>query len=460
MHYLSSIEWSLSNSCNLDCLHCYQRSKARHSLPESTHLEMAKKLVDGGVTSVTLTGGEPLLVPHWHLVARFLKENGVSVQLISNGQLITSHVVDLISEIGFSFVWMSLDGSRKVHDFIRGKKGAFDKVMEASDRLSEKGVPFGYLTTLLNPNLPELSGLAQIAKEKEATAMQVWMGIPVDKRELFLKAKDFGAVKKAVFEASLIFDGFFIGDNIGYGPEWDALRHPKLCDNGLVKTFRGCTGGVDVAGITSDGVVKTCLARKFENSEISLIEHSLETVATLLAATKIESDSCPSCGIKAVCYQGCPAISEASATLGIPMVCMEKVPGTAGKFAAALTLSLVAMGASCASTGKDGSKVENIDNGGKAQPTLPSSPQKTNEDKTSIQSQSPMKVKSNKPPPLPKSMNSTPKTVITIPAVMNSSNKNRIKMPLNSCCFSHMLVPGCKCSGGSISRTTKPPVTP
>ncbi|NLI82871.1 MAG: radical SAM protein [Deltaproteobacteria bacterium] len=128
------IKINLTRLCNLRCQMCIQDRRdaekekfswndPRNQLP----LEPWVKLLDETMPFmplIALTGGEPLMYPHFRGFIRAAKERRFVVELITNGTLLDREAEFLVRE-GVEFVIVSIDGPEEFHDRIRGQKGAY-----------------------------------------------------------------------------------------------------------------------------------------------------------------------------------------------------------------------------------------------------------------------------------------------------------------------------------------------
>ncbi len=118
--YPRNVVWELTLACNLRCRHCGSRAgKARDDeLSEVEALDVADQLAALGAERVTLSGGEPTLSPYWHTVGKRLTDQGVRVNIISNGKTWTADHTRMAKEAGLESAAFSLDGLEDVHDRI------------------------------------------------------------------------------------------------------------------------------------------------------------------------------------------------------------------------------------------------------------------------------------------------------------------------------------------------------
>lgn len=190
--WLNSIFLHLTNRCNLACLHCYAgNSLQRHikDLPVSLVFRMLDELIDHGGTSVTLSGGEPLLHPD---IKEILRHAGtrLDISVLTNGTLIDREWAEFLADIG-AYVQISVDGScERIHDQIRGK-GSFTKTIDGLNYLQMSGLEnrINFSTTVMNQNLDDLIRIIALARSfgvplvrflplrRKGTAQSTWQTV-------------------------------------------------------------------------------------------------------------------------------------------------------------------------------------------------------------------------------------------------------------------------------------------
>lgn len=147
---IETIEWYLTEHCNLKCQHC-KASAPTTERKDELDLEDALRCVDRieemGVRSITFTGGEPFLNNNIMKIIEYCASKGMGIQIMSNGTLITREIAAKLAEIGVSRIKISIDGPNPdVHDSIRGVKNAFNKSTNAIRMLKE----FGHFVVINN----------------------------------------------------------------------------------------------------------------------------------------------------------------------------------------------------------------------------------------------------------------------------------------------------------------------
>ena len=147
-------EVDVTDNCNLRCKHCYHfHGKADFKTQElSIHVweKRFNELYKSGIRNILLVGGEPAL----RIDVLMLADKVFPfVHVITNGTI-------KIPEEFNHRLFVSIDGSRKTNDSIRGK-GVFSKVMK--NYSGDKRVVINM--TITRDNYKELEAVVKIAKE-------------------------------------------------------------------------------------------------------------------------------------------------------------------------------------------------------------------------------------------------------------------------------------------------------
>lgn len=156
------VVWTISRRCNLRCLHCYTASEDM-AYPGELSTDEGYALLDDlaayGVPALLMSGGEPLYRPDFDLLARRAASLGLRVTLSTNGTLIDQAKAALLKAIGVTYVGISLDGPRGVHDRFRQKEGAFDGAIQGVRLCRQAGLKVGLRLTLTQHTYQDLDSL-------------------------------------------------------------------------------------------------------------------------------------------------------------------------------------------------------------------------------------------------------------------------------------------------------------
>ena len=140
---LRKLRISITEACNLRCRYCMpQNAKfAPHDelVPPDELVEIARGLVDLGIDSIRITGGEPTLRPEFPEIARGLCGLGVDVGLTTNGFRLAELAQDL-ARFGLQGANVSLD-SLSPDNFRRlARGGSLDTVLAGIRAAQDAGL--------------------------------------------------------------------------------------------------------------------------------------------------------------------------------------------------------------------------------------------------------------------------------------------------------------------------------
>lgn len=176
VHSLEHIVMEITNACNLNCIHCYNDSghKIRDELTLTEFYKVINEMKNLGVLRITLSGGEPLLHPQFFEIAQYIRDKGLELGLFTNGTLITRNVAKTLRDLSFLKVTVSVDSlTPDVHDYFRGRKGAWKKTMEGINHLKAEGMPIKPAVALSKFNKAEIVDLLTFFLEQKFNDYQL-----------------------------------------------------------------------------------------------------------------------------------------------------------------------------------------------------------------------------------------------------------------------------------------------
>lgn len=192
------LQWHITEACNLKCKHCYQEQHVPMQLSYSAlehilfeYKTLLKKLGKKG--HINITGGEPLCNPHFFkLLEEFKKDKDLySFSILTNGTLINQKIAKKIKEYDPLYVQVSLEGGKKVNDFIRGKN-SYKRIIHGMKCLVDENIFTSISFTATHLNYKEFPKVVKLAKKYHV--QNVWSDryIPLSKKEeeLVLSGKE------------------------------------------------------------------------------------------------------------------------------------------------------------------------------------------------------------------------------------------------------------------------------
>ena len=161
----TSIHLSITWRCNLNCMQCDIPVTGDRSRPELTteqicdYILQLKKWL--GPYQFNIAGGEPFIRKDLMDIIEFSTRNGVSVNVTTNGMLITEEIATRLEKSGINSLNISLDGFKEeTHDRTRNSPGAYRKVMQVIERLNKpRDFCLVISSILMGPNLDEVVDL-------------------------------------------------------------------------------------------------------------------------------------------------------------------------------------------------------------------------------------------------------------------------------------------------------------
>lgn len=288
----------VTDRCNLRCRHCYLGDAGRNDLEWQTLRALLDDFDDIGGLRLMITGGEPLLYPHFAELNAALEERTYRTVLITNGTLLDK--VDLNS-LRFHEIQFSLDGLREGHELLRGE-GTFRPVLAAIEKALAQGMDVSVATVMHRRNLNELEGLGDLLSRLGVSSWTLEFPVPSGR---MAEHRD---LMPGVEECLPFFD-----------LEWGSGPHEGA---------EGYACGAHLAAVDSGGrLIKCGYYRSLSGGTVS---SGLRTAWRELPKMKPEG-ACASCPKLGECGGGCRFRAELLAGAGgrDPLMCarMGLLPG-------------------------------------------------------------------------------------------------------------------------------------
>ena len=286
------IAWEITGQCNLRCIHC-RSSSDLETIPGVFTTSQSKKLIDEVVDYASpvlvLTGGEPLLRPDWHEIARYETEKGLRMCLATNGTLVNDDVCSKIRDAGIRMVSLSLDGSiAEIHDSFRQQPGAFQGVLRAVEHFKRFDIPFLINSSFTRRNQQDIPNVYRLAKQLGARAWYLFMIVPTGRAEEVLdeliSKEDYEKILNWHYEQEKQESEILMRPTCA--PHYYRIvRERSRADGEAWKQrslqfstgiSKGCLAGQHIAFIDRNGDVRPC--SYFNGSAGNLLEHSFREI--------------------------------------------------------------------------------------------------------------------------------------------------------------------------------------
>jgi len=300
-----TLQWHITNACDLRCRHCYDRSRV-----ETLQLEEMQRIVDDFASfcrrkriwgDFCLTGGNPLLYPRFLDLYRAIAATELSVSFLGNPTS-RQRLEEIVAILEPRHFQVSLEGLEEHTDRIRGR-GHFARVMEFLPLLRELGISSGVMLTLARDNLEQVIPLAD-ALEGVADSLtfnrlaQVGEGASLE-----IPTRDeYAAFLARYQEAARTRSVLAYKDNL-----FNALRHQTGEPYTDGCTGFGCGAAFNFIAVLPNGDAHAC--RKFPSPIGSVLRSGIEAVLESDAARRYRAGSaaCRDCAVRLYCG-GCMAV--------------------------------------------------------------------------------------------------------------------------------------------------------
>jgi len=169
----SALSIELGYTCNQACAYCYNPSRgSRGALPQITAnnaptadlllRRVARLLAAWNITSLTVTGGEPLRHPALFPVLDGVAFAGKPLQLITNGTLVTDAVAKRLAEYRLAAVQITLNGAtRELHSEHVGRD-SFDEAIRGATALVAANVPLTGCIVVTRQNAEHVAAIVEL----------------------------------------------------------------------------------------------------------------------------------------------------------------------------------------------------------------------------------------------------------------------------------------------------------
>jgi len=301
-----TLQWHITQQCDLSCRHCYDRSHRKAvsldqgiAILEDFYDFCRSQFVYG---QVTFTGGNPLLHPDFLELYRAAVERGFLTAILGN-PISQGKLESILAIRKPDFYQVSIEGLREYNDYIRGQ-GHFERVMQFLPLLKKFGIFSMVMLTLTRENSGQVLELAELLRDK------------VD----HFNFNRLAMVGEGAFLASADIDTYsdFLRKYLEaakYNPIMglkDNLFNLIQLQDGSEHFYSGCAGygcgaAFNFLAVLPDGRVDAC--RKFDSPLGNIFENSLLDIYESELAKQYRQGpiGCLDCTIRALC-RGCMAV--------------------------------------------------------------------------------------------------------------------------------------------------------
>jgi SynChlorMet cassette radical SAM/SPASM protein ScmF len=262
---LDTIYFYLTEGCNLRCRHCWiepghQTENRSYPALDFRYLraiiEQAKPI---GLSSVKLTGGEPLLHPAIHEILELIRQEDHRLTVETNGTLCTPKISREIAGCKAPSVGVSLDGANaETHEWVRGVTGCFQAALEGIRNLAEAGLKPQVIMTLMRRNKDQVEAMIRLAESLGAGSIKFNLMQPTARGEKMHQAGE------AVPTEELVRLGQWVENDLSTSTDLKLYYHHPLAFRPLGRMFGekgdGCgrCGILGIIGVLANGSYALC----------------------------------------------------------------------------------------------------------------------------------------------------------------------------------------------------------
>ena len=259
LHKLNYLFWECTLKCNLDCAHCGSDCSKESLVPDMplqdflSVLDRIKDEYDPGKVMVVLTGGEPTLRPDLETAGKEFNKRGFPWGMVSNGYALSENKFKELRKAGLASLTVSLDGLEESHDWFRGRKGSYERALNAIEIAAVSNMTFDVVTCVHQRNIDELPAIRDLLIDNGVKKWRIFIIFPKgrakDNPDLILSDEQFCQIYDFIVEtrqadkikASAGCEGF-LGDY-----ELKARDYPFFC-----------RAGIQIGSVLADGSISAC----------------------------------------------------------------------------------------------------------------------------------------------------------------------------------------------------------
>jgi selenobiotic family peptide radical SAM maturase len=300
-----TLQWHITQACDLHCRHCYDRSdRVYPALKEAESI--LDQLYDFSKQMhvrchVTFTGGNPLMYPDFQNLYKAAADRGFSLAILGNPA--SKNTLERFLDIQpMTHFQISLEGLEEYNDYIRGA-GHFKRSFEFLDTLKDLGIYSMVMLTLNKENMDQVLPLGRLLTGRADSFTFNRLAMVGEGKDLALPEPElYKAFLTDYLNAMDELPVLSLKDNLFNIAEYE---NQKSVSGGC--TGHGCGAAFNFVSLLSDGEVHAC--RKFPSFIGSIKENSLLEIynSPLAGQYRKGALACHGCRLITVC-RGCPAV--------------------------------------------------------------------------------------------------------------------------------------------------------
>ena len=259
---ITQIDMVLTTKCNFRCRHCFIKNNSDgFTMNFLLWKRIIDKLCNQGLTSVVVTGGEPLLYKELTPILNYINDKKLNIYLLTNGYLIDDNFIEEIRKFNNVIVQVSLDGSNSItQKYQRLIENSFDVVTKNIKKLTDSGIVVNVAMVLNKQNIYDLynGSMFDLCEKLRVNMLAITPTVinienAKTNKKMFLDIEE--VIKMIEFVKSTV-------NSNKYGYKIIVSTAPSLVEDNSIKKIKGkrfrCRRGTNSFSVRPNGDVFVC----------------------------------------------------------------------------------------------------------------------------------------------------------------------------------------------------------
>ncbi len=297
---LLSMEIEFSRICNFRCSYCYVDAGIEYT-DELSRQEIKDVILQAkelGARKIIILGGEPSIYSHLVEMLRFLGQEGLEIEMFTNGSGIDQALAAVLAEERVRIALKLNSQDEKIQDQLAGKKGAWRIINRALAALQAVGYPSKELflaisTVICRQNIAELPAMWRWLREAD---IEPYFEVITPQAN----ALGNSSLNVGPEELKELFAHLSAIDQEKFGRTWEP--QPPLVGNKCMRHQVSCL-------VTATGDVMPCVGvtipqGNIRHNKLAVLLKNSEVINNLKNYRQMIKGTCHNCEKAAECY-GC-----------------------------------------------------------------------------------------------------------------------------------------------------------
>jgi radical SAM protein with 4Fe4S-binding SPASM domain len=168
--YIDNVVFEITEACNQCCRFCYNYWRDGNAPIPAPNPALARKtlkklLSQASVGNLSLSGGEPLLLPNVHDLVLHARFKGCKVNILTNGTLLDEDALHNFISLGVGAIQIPLLSSdAAIHETLTGLPGSWGKAFDALKRTGKTGIGAAVLV-ITRVNAPYVTATLSLIRD-------------------------------------------------------------------------------------------------------------------------------------------------------------------------------------------------------------------------------------------------------------------------------------------------------